>query len=177
MEKIIHYCWFGDKPLPKLAKKCLKSWQKYLPDFKIMKWSEENVDLDECPFLRGAYNQKKWAFVADYVRTKALKEYGGIYFDTDMEITKNIDHLFDEKTDTFLGVEDSGYVAVGVWFERNKNAIIPTRLLEQYRELKEFDIDAMVDFTIPKMISEILNPYGLKYGRMEVQHLPNKITI
>ncbi len=177
MEKIIHYCWFGDKPLPKLAKKCLKSWQKYLPDFKIMKWSEENVDLDECPFLRGAYNQKKWAFVADYVRTKALKEYGGIYFDTDMEVTKNINHLFDEKTDTFLGIEDSGYVAVGVWFERNKNAIIPTRLLEQYRELKEFDIDAMVDFTIPKMISEILNPYGLKYGRMEVQHLPNKITI
>lgn len=177
MEKIIHYCWFGDKPLPKLAKKCLKSWQKYLPDFKIMKWSEDNVNLDECPFLRGAYDQKKWAFVADYVRTKALKEYGGIYFDTDMEITKDISHLFDEKTDTFLGIEDSGYVAVGVWFERNKEAILPTNLLNRYIELKEFDIDAMVDFTIPKMISEILNPYGLKYGRMEVQHLPNNITI
>lgn len=177
MEKVIHYCWFGDKPLPKLAKKCLKSWQKYLPDFKIIKWSEENVDLDECPFVKGAYEQKKWAFVADYVRTKALKEYGGIYFDTDMEVTKDVQSLFSDDTDTFLGMEDTGYVAVGVWFERNKNAILPTKLLETYLSLKEFDIDAMADFTIPKMISEILNPYGLKYGRMEVQHLPNKITI
>lgn len=177
MEKIIHYCWFGDKPLPKLAKKCLKSWKKYLPEFKIMKWSEDNVDLNECPFIRGAYDQKKWAFVADYVRTKALKEYGGIYFDTDMEVTKDISHLFNDETDTFLGIEDSGYVAVGVWYEKNKNALLPTRLLNTYRELKEFDIDAMVDLTIPKMLSEILNGYDLKYGRMEVQHLKNRITI
>lgn len=177
MEKIIHYCWFGDKPLPKLAKKCLKSWKKYLPDFKIMKWSEDNVDINECPFIRGAYDQKKWAFVADYVRTKALKEYGGIYFDTDMEVTKDISHLFNDETDTFLGIEDSGYVAVGVWYEKNKNALLPTRLLNTYRELKEFDIDAMVDLTIPKMLSEILNGYDLKYGRMEVQHLKNRITI
>lgn len=177
MEKIIHYCWFGDKPLPKLARKCLKSWKKYLPDYKIIKWSEENIDLNECPFIRGAYNKKKWAFVADYVRAKVLKEYGGIYFDTDMIITKDIQHLFNDETDTFLGIEDSGYVAVGVWYEKNKDAVLPTSLLKLYRELKEFDIDAMVDLTIPKMLSEILNAYGLKYGRMEVQHLKNKITI
>ena len=127
MEKIIHYCWFGGKPLPKLAKKCLKSWKKYLPDYKIMKWSEENVDLDECPFIRQAYDAKKYAFVADYVRTKALKEYGGIYFDTDMEVTKDISNLLNDNT--FLGVEDTGYVAVGVWFESDKNAYLPTELL------------------------------------------------
>ena len=32
-KKYIHYCWFGGKPLPKLAKKCIKSWKKYLPDY------------------------------------------------------------------------------------------------------------------------------------------------
>ncbi|MEG0409198.1 MAG: capsular polysaccharide synthesis protein, partial [Bacilli bacterium] len=55
MEKIIHYCWFGPKPLPKLAKKCIKSWEKYLPDYKIIKWSEDNVDLFENQFIKSAY--------------------------------------------------------------------------------------------------------------------------
>ena len=121
MTKYIHYCWFGDKPLPKLAKKCIESWKKYLPDYEIIKWSEENVDLEECPFIKEAYDNKKWAFVADYARTKALKEMGGIYFDTDMEITKKIDHLFN--CNTFLGIEDTGFVAVGVWYEKNKEAV------------------------------------------------------
>ena len=76
MKKYIHYCWFGDKPLPKLAKKCIESWKKYLPDYEIIKWSEDNVDLEECPFIKGAYENKKWAFVADYARTKALNEMG-----------------------------------------------------------------------------------------------------
>ena len=89
--KIIHYCWFGPKPLSKLAKKCMKSWKEFLPDYEIIRWDESNVNLDECPFIREAYNNKAWAFVADYARTRALKEMGGIYFDTDMEVTKNID--------------------------------------------------------------------------------------
>ena len=45
MEKIIHYCWFGPKPLPKLAKKCIASWEKYIPDYEIKLWLEKNVDL------------------------------------------------------------------------------------------------------------------------------------
>ena len=109
MKKIIHYCWFGPKPLPKLAKKCIASWEKFLPDYEIKLWSENNVDLNECDFIKEAYEQKKWAFVADYVRTKALYEYGGIYMDTDMEITKPVDDLLTE--DFVIGVEDSGYIA------------------------------------------------------------------
>ena len=96
MEKIIHYCWFGPKKMGKLENKCLASWKKYLPDYKIIKWSEENVDLEECEFIREAYKQKKWAFVADYVRTKALYEQGGIYFDTDMEVLKKLDEFVDD---------------------------------------------------------------------------------
>ena len=175
MEKIIHYCWFGGKPLPKLAKKCLKSWKKYLPDYKIMKWSEENVDLDECPFIRQAYDAKKYAFVADYVRTKALKEYGGIYFDTDMEVTKDISNLL--KDNTFLGVEDTGYVAVGVWFESDKNAYLPTELLKKYQSFERFDIDIIQDISIPRLISEILEPFGLKKGYHELQRLDKGIVI
>lgn len=176
MEKVIHYCWFGDKPLPKLAKKCIKSWKKYLPDYKIIRWSEENVDLNECAFIKGAYEAKKWAFVADYTRTKALSEMGGIYFDTDMEVTKDISKLLDDNK-TFLGCEDSGYVAVGVWYEPEKGGLLPKKLLEKYREFDSFDIDQMTDFSIPKLISEILEPYGLKKGSNEIQVLNDTIKI
>ena len=173
--KYIHYCWFGDKPLPKLAKKCIQSWKKYLPDYEIIKWSEENFDINECPFVKEAYEKKKYAFVADYARTKALKEMGGIYFDTDMEVTKNIDDLF--ISDTFLGVEDTGYVAVGVWYEKNKNALIPTELLKIYKDMPGFDLENMADFSIPKLISNILNEKGLEYGSNEIQKLEGSIYI
>ena len=105
MTKTIHYCWFGGKPLPKLAKQCIKSWEKYLPDFKIIRWDESNCDVTECKFVEEAYQNKKWAFVADYFRAKVLNEMGGLYFDTDMKIIKPIDDLL--KEDAFLGIEDS----------------------------------------------------------------------
>ena len=175
MKKYIHYCWFGTKPLPKLAKQCIKSWKKYLPDFEIVKWSEENVNLDECPFVRGAYDNKKWAFVADYFRCKALKEMGGIYFDTDMKVTKNISHLLDN--DTFLGIEDSGYVAVGVWYEKNKDAFLPKEMMKKYQSFKEFDIEKMQKISIPIIISDILKNYGFVKGSKKIQLLQNNITI
>lgn len=175
MTKYIHYCWFGDKPLPKLAQKCIKSWQKFLPDYEVIKWSEENVDLDECPFIREAYNNKKWAFVADYVRTKVLKEMGGIYFDTDMEVTKDISEFL--KHNTFLGIEDTGFVAVGVWYEKNKNAFLPTELLKVYKSFKDFDVDSLSDISIPKLISKILDEYGFKKGSLDVQILKDNIYI
>ena len=171
--KYIHYCWFGDKPLPKLAKKCIKSWKKFLPDYKIIKWSEENVNLDECPFIREAYNNKKWAFVADYARTKALNEMGGIYFDTDMEVTKDISKFLDNET--FLGVEDTGYVAVGVWFEKNNQSFLTTELLKKYRSFKGFEVNKISELSIPKLISEILNKYGFQNGSSEIQVLKNNI--
>ena len=175
MKKYIHYCWFGDKSFPKLGKKCLESWKKYLPDYEIIKWSEDNVDLNECPFIKEAYDNKKWAFVADYVRAKALKEYGGIYFDTDMEVIKNIDYLFNNNT--FLGVEDTGYVAVGVWYEKNANAILPTKLLEVYQSMKSFDINKTSDLAIPILLSNVLDEYGFQKDETGMQILKHDICV
>ena len=175
MKKYIHYCWFGDKPLPKLAKKCIESWKKYLPDYEIIKWSEENVDLEECPFIKGAYENKKWAFVADYARTRALNEMGGIYFDTDMEITKNIDNLI--KKGPFLGVEDTGKIACGVWYEDKKNSYLSRELLKKYRSFTSFDNDNVSSFSIPILITEILEKCGFEYNSKEVQKLDHNIYI
>lgn len=175
MKKYIHYCWFGGKPLPKLAKKCIKSWKKYLPDYEIIEWNETNCNLDECKFVKEAYDNKKWAFVADYIRTKVLSEYGGIYFDTDMEITKDITFLLNDNT--FLGIEDTGYVAVGVWYEKEKNAFLPSKLLEVYRSMDKFDVENMGNISIPKLISKELDKYGLEYASRSIQKLKNGITI
>lgn len=169
MKKYIHYCWFGGKPLPQLANKCIKSWEKYLPDFEIKRWDETNVDLNECPFIKGAYENKKWAFVADYVRSKVMYEMGGVYFDTDMEILKSVDNLF--KDDSFIGVEESGYVACGVWYEKNKGSELSKFLLDFYKRQKDFSLETMYDFTIPKLITSFYERYGFEMGKKETQHL------
>ncbi len=175
MKKYIHYCWFGGNPLPKLAKKCIKSWKKYLPDYKIIEWNESNLDINECKFVKDAYESRKWAFVADYARTKALNEYGGIYFDTDMEITKNIDFLLENKT--FLGVEDSGKIAVGVWYEDSPKSYLSTKLLEFYRQLDGFDPESAFAYSMPKVITDLIDDDKFIIGKSEIQNLNNDITI
>ena len=175
MEKVIHYCWFGNKPLPKLAKKCIKSWRKYLPDYKIIEWNESNTNLEECPFVRDAYKAKKWAFVADYVRTKKLYDIGGIYFDTDMEVTKDISKLLDNTT--FLGVEDSGKIAVGVWYEKNPHSFITSELLKVYQSFEKFNLEEINDNSIPNLITKIIEKCGFSYYQSCIQYLDNDIVI
>lgn len=91
--KKIHYCWFGGKPLPELAIRCIDSWRKLLPDYEIIEWNETNFDIHICKYVEEAYNARKWAFVADYARFLALYNEGGIYFDTDIEVLKSFDDL------------------------------------------------------------------------------------
>lgn len=88
--KIIHYCWFGGKPLPSLAVRCIESWKRFLPEFEIKRWDESNFDWEKIPFTRKAYSLGKYAFVSDYLRFKALYEEGGVYFDTDVELIKTV---------------------------------------------------------------------------------------
>ncbi len=91
--KIIHYCWFGGNPLPELAIKCIESWKKYCPDYKIIQWDESNFNIDYNQYTREAYDAKKWAFVSDVARLYALVTCGGVYMDTDVEIIRPIDDI------------------------------------------------------------------------------------
>ena len=86
--KIIHYCWFGGNELSELAERCIESWKRYCPDYKIIEWNESNFDLDCSDFVKEAYQAKKWAFVSDYARLKIIYDHGGIYLDTDVEVIK-----------------------------------------------------------------------------------------
>ena len=175
MQKYIHLVWFGGKPYTKLTKKCIKSWKKYLPDFEIIEWNENNVDLNECPFIKEAYENKKWAFVADYVRTKAIYEMGGIYLDTDMMITKNIDFLLDKET--FLGVEDSMMVNAAVWGASKPKTYFAKRMLDYYRSLEHFETDDLYKISIPRIITKILDEFDFDPTKNEIQVLHKNIYV
>lgn len=101
--KVIHYCWFGRQPLPALAVKCIESWQKYLPDYEIKEWNEDNFDVNSIPYTREAYEAKKYAFVSDYARFYILYYQGGLYFDTDVEVIKPLSDIVD--CGPFMGCE------------------------------------------------------------------------
>lgn len=109
--KIIHYCWFGGKPKPADVKAYIESWHKYCPDYQIKEWNESNFDPNENIYCKEAYEAKKWAFVTDYVRLKALYEEGGIYMDTDVEVVKPLDDLL--VYDAFSGYESVNHILTG----------------------------------------------------------------
>lgn len=158
MEKIIHYCWFGGKPLSKMAKKCIKSWKKYFPDYEIKEWNESNFDVNICPFVKEAYENKKWAFVSDYARIYALYKYGGIYFDTDMKVTKNAD--FVKEKDIFLGYENSGYFGTAVIGAKEKNSKYMKQILDYYDKQQHFYVNNMI--ANPIIITNLFKEYKSK---------------
>lgn len=89
--KKVHYCWFGRGEMPPVVKWCIKSWYKHLPDYEFKLWNEDNFDVNSVPFVKEAYEAKKYAFVADYVRLYALYTEGGIYLDSDERVLKPLD--------------------------------------------------------------------------------------
>lgn len=101
--KTIHYCWFGRNPLPESAQRCIASWRKFLPDYQIVEWNEDNFDVNAIAYTREAYAAGKWAFVSDYARFKILYEHGGIYFDTDVEVIAPMDDIIE--AGPFMGYE------------------------------------------------------------------------
>lgn len=110
--KIIHYIWLGGKPLPELAEQCIASWQKYMPDWQIMRWDETTLQKSNCwlqqmpLYVQQAYAARKFAFVSDYVRLWALEKYGGLYMDVDFEVFRPFDNLMDQYA-AFAGYEGS----------------------------------------------------------------------
>lgn len=135
--KVIHYCWFGQGEKPKLAKKCIDSWRKYCPDYKIIEWNEDNFDVYENEYTTYCFENKKWAFLSDYVRLRVINDNGGIYFDTDVEVIRPFDELL--VYDAFFGFENSGYVASGLGFGSVANHCTVSAMLAEYDMLKTDD--------------------------------------
>ncbi len=118
--KIIHYCWFGRGKMPAMAEKCLNSWQEFLPVYKLQLWSEDTFDVNSVPYVKEAYEARKFAFVTDYVRLYALYQFGGIYMDTDVEVLKSLDDLL--HLPAFSGFESDHELPTGIMASEKHNA-------------------------------------------------------
>lgn len=130
--KIIHYCWFGGKSLPKSAIKCINSWKKFFPDYEIREWNESNFDVNMIPYTREAYAAKKYAFVSDFARFWVLHEYGGVYFDTDVEVIRAMDDIIE--TGPFMGAETPQNVAPGLGLATVAHHPFYKRYVEYYSD-------------------------------------------
>lgn len=127
--KIIHYCWFGKREKPELAKKCIDSWKKYLPEYEYMEWNEDNFNFDLFPYAKQALEAKKYAYITDVVRLYALKEFGGIYMDTDVEVLKPLDAFLHHAA--FSGFESNSSLPTGL-MASEKGSVWALDLLSYY---------------------------------------------
>lgn len=110
--KVVHYCWFGRGPKNELATKCIESWKKFLPDYEIKEWNEDNFDVNLYPYAKEALENRKFAFVTDVVRLYALYTEGGVYMDTDVEVLKTYNPFLHHKM--FSGFETNNNVPTGM---------------------------------------------------------------
>lgn len=167
--KVIHYCWFGGNPLPSMAKKCIASWRKYLPDYEIKQWDESNFDVNSIPYTRQAYKAKKYAFVSDYARLWILYKFGGIYFDTDVEVIRPITDII--AAGPFMGCENKSrpnqspvnlHINPGLGLAAVQGMPIFDKLLSLYNNLQFINSDNSLNLkTIVEYTSELFAKEGL----------------
>ena len=143
--KVIHYCWFGRNEKPNLFYKCFESWKKYCPDYEIIEWNEDNFDINMIPYVKEAYEAKKWAFVADYARLWIVYHYGGIYLDTDVELLRPLDNLL--ASEAFFGSEDEKSIATGLGFGARKGNNVVKCMLLDYSDQHFKNKDGTYDLT------------------------------
>ncbi|WP_296896107.1 glycosyltransferase [uncultured Megamonas sp.] len=165
--KIIHYCWISENPtseLPEEVKKCINSWKKFLPDYKIVQWNLNNINIEQNRYMKEAYLSKKYAFVSDYIRLYALYNYGGIYLDTDVKVIKSFDKLLNNKV--FMGFETLDGIATCV-IGAEKESLLIKELLEIYTNRDFIKSDGNFDMTPNTLlIKPLLKNYSISFNNM-----------
>lgn len=156
--KKIHYCWFGRGEMPELALKCIDSWKKYLPEYEIKEWNEDNFDINSYPYVREAYENRRFAFVTDVVRLHALYYEGGVYMDTDVEVLKPLDSLLGY--DMVSGFESETQIPTGLMASQSGMPFM-LELLQDYNDAHFVTADGTIDLTTNV---ERITQHCLKYG-------------
>ena len=168
--KKIHYCWFGGKPLPEKALRCIASWKKYCPDYELILWNESNFDLTQNDYVRYCYENGKWAFLSDYARLAVVAEHGGIYLDTDVELLRSPDNLLVESA--FFGFENKQFVATGLGFGAIPHHVTVEAMLQQYDAIVLPDIQACPHYNTAALLPLGLIPDGSAQTVAGAQILP-----
>lgn len=110
MIKKIHYIWLGSEE-PEWVNVQVAQWRKMCPDFEVIQWNESNTDISKYPWGKAALEEKRWRFVSDIIRLQVLKEHGGWYFDTDVQLYNHPNMIICRNIDYILGY--IGYCVLG----------------------------------------------------------------
>ena len=165
--KKIHYCWFGRGEMPRLAKDCIASWHKYMPDYEYKLWNEDNFEVNSTPYTMEAYEAKKYAFVSDVARLCALEKEGGLYLDVDFEVYKPFDDLMRYKA--FAGFEGSKHspVMMGVCASEPHGEWV-SEMLAAYKDRHFVGMDGTLDMTTNvQFITRIMSNGGFRQDGTE----------
>ena len=171
--KKIHYIWLGRNEKNERIKHCIESWKKYLPDYEIIEWNEDNFPMEYNDFFKQAYANKKWAFASDVARLYVLYKEGGIYMDTDVEIYKPLDEFLGNEG--IIGFEDKHYLSTATIGSVPNNPIIKT-ILDYYSCIDFKKYDDWKDYityqeTSPCIYSNIFELLGLSRDTDKEQHI------
>lgn len=171
--KIIHYCWMSGEPFPELIQECINTWEKFLPDYKIIEWNKNNFDVNISSFTKEAFDVKKYAFVSDYVRLYVLYKYGGIYLDSDIKVLKSFNDLLNNRA--FSGFESKELVGVWLLASEKGNPLFK-EMLDCYKEKHFIKEDGSFDLEPNTMLLKpILEKYGIEFNNKYQKN--NYITI
>ena len=160
--KIIHFVWVGTQPKPQLVLDCIASWKKFCPDYEIIEWNNDSLANIDNRYVHQAFKNKKWAFVSDYLRLYALEKMGGFYFDSDLEITQNIDKFRNNKFVTGHEMLNNAVFPFTAFMGSEPHGHIVKTLLSEYDDI-DFE---KPDGTFDQMTNTIRvsNLFGEKYG-------------
>lgn len=159
--KIIHYCWLSGEPIPDNLQKWMSTWRDKLPDWEFRLWDKSRFDINSVEWVRQAYEAKKYAFAADYIRQFAVYTYGGFYMDMDIEVVKNLDHLLHRPY--VLGAETDYGIEAGV-FGAEKGSLIIKACLDWYNGKSFINSDGKMNMRgCPLVMMEaISNKYQIR---------------
>ena len=158
--KIIHYCWFGGKPIRDDLKSYMETWKKFCPDYEIVRWDESNYDYKQNEYMYEAYKHRKWGFVPDFARLDIVNRFGGIYLDTDVEIIRNLDSLL--YNDAFCGFERIDSVNNGSGFGAIPGFHLLREQLLEYNQMSFINCDDELNLTVgPYYQTRFFRKWGL----------------
>ena len=171
--KKIHFVWVGGAEKSELCKKCIESWKMFMPEYELIEWNETNFDMNCCDYIKEAYDAGKWAFVSDAMRTYILKEYGGIYFDTDVELFAKPQGIFDIG-EVVLGFDNKFLLSTGVLATVPHHKIFET-LWDKYKKIHFVNSD--IEETINTKLTFIVMDYIKKRRITNGEYLIGNVKI